>query len=228
MVAALLSSLALGLSISPPRVEPLRWAFDTVATLELGLFPGLRLGVDIERRTAGGKGDGIYALRTIPEGATVGRYEGVVIKRQEYMDGELSSDYVFDLGENVPFMLDAQDPTRSNWCRFMNHNVRRANVEACMSDTGCFVYFEAGKDMKVSYNPRLVGLGREVRMLSMLGLALVMVEWSDVVFALDSIPAVLAVAPEPFIVFTSNILAILGGMLSGRLSDRRVRNKNKS
>lgn len=48
------------------------------------------------------------------------------------------------------------------------------------------------------------------RMLSMLGLALVMVEWSDVVFALDSIPAVLAVAPEPFIVFTSNILAILG------------------
>jgi hypothetical protein len=147
MVAALLSSLALGLSISPPRVEPLRWAFDTVATLELGLFPGLRLGVDIERRTAGGKGDGIYALRTIPEGATVGRYEGVVIKRQEYMDGELSSDYVFDLGENVPFMLDAQDPTRSNWCRFMNHNVRRANVEACMSDTGCFVYFEAGRDI---------------------------------------------------------------------------------
>ena len=147
MVAALLSSLALGLSISPPRVEPLRWAFDTVATLELGLFPGLRLGVDIERRTAGGKGDGIYALRTIPEGATVGRYEGVVIKRQEYMDGELSSDYVFDLGENVPFMLDAQDPTRSNWCRFMNHNVRRANVEACMSDTGCFVYFEAARDI---------------------------------------------------------------------------------
>ena len=90
MVAALLSSLALGLSISPPRVEPLRWAFDTVATLELGLFPGLRLGVDIERRTAGGKGDGIM-LRTIPEGATVGRYEGVVIKRQEHMDGELSS-----------------------------------------------------------------------------------------------------------------------------------------
>ena len=147
MVAALLSSLALGLSISPPRVEPLRWAFDTVATLELGPFPGLRLGVDIERRTAGGKGDGIYALRTIPEGATVGRYEGVVIKRQEYMDGDLSSDYVFDLGENVPFMLDAQDPTRSNWCRFMNHNVRRANVEACMSDTGCFVYFEAGRDI---------------------------------------------------------------------------------
>ena len=162
MVAALLSSLALGLSISPPRVEPLRWAFDTVATLELGLFPGLRLGVDIERRTAGGKGDGIYALRTIPEGATVGRYEGVVIKRQEYMDGELSSDYVFDLGENVPFMLDAQDPTRSNWCRFMNHNVRRANVEACMSDTGCFVYFEAARDISPGEELRYSYIGEGV------------------------------------------------------------------
>ena len=43
-----------------------------------------------------------------------------------------------------------------------------------------------------------------------LGLALVVIEWTDLVFALDSIPAVLAVAPEPFIVFTSNIFAILG------------------
>jgi hypothetical protein len=34
------------------------------------------------------------------------------------------------------------------------------------------VYFEAGKAMKVSYNPRLVGLGREVRMLTMLGFAI--------------------------------------------------------
>lgn len=48
------------------------------------------------------------------------------------------------------------------------------------------------------------------RALSVLGLALIMVEWTDLVFALDSIPAVLAVANAPFIVFTSNILAILG------------------
>lgn len=47
-------------------------------------------------------------------------------------------------------------------------------------------------------------------MISVLGLCLVVVEWMDIVFALDSIPAVLAVAPEPFIVFTSNIFAILG------------------
>lgn len=48
------------------------------------------------------------------------------------------------------------------------------------------------------------------RMLTALGLALLTIEWTDLVFALDSIPAVLAVAPEPFIVYTSNIFAILG------------------
>ena len=41
-------------------------------------------------------------------------------------------------------------------------------------------------------------------------LALVTVEISDVVFAVDSIPAVFAVTRDPFIVFTSNIFAILG------------------
>jgi tellurite resistance protein TerC len=40
--------------------------------------------------------------------------------------------------------------------------------------------------------------------------ALVLVELTDVVFALDSIPAVFAVTSDPFIVFTSNLFAILG------------------
>jgi predicted tellurium resistance membrane protein TerC len=41
-------------------------------------------------------------------------------------------------------------------------------------------------------------------------LALVTVEVSDIVFAVDSIPAVFAVTRDPFIVFTSNTFAILG------------------
>ncbi|MFC3873432.1 TerC family protein [Neisseria musculi] len=41
-------------------------------------------------------------------------------------------------------------------------------------------------------------------------LVLVMIEMSDVVFAVDSIPAVFAVTTDPFIVLTSNIFAILG------------------
>lgn len=41
-------------------------------------------------------------------------------------------------------------------------------------------------------------------------LVLLLVESSDLVFAVDSIPAIYAVTSDPFIVFTSNILAILG------------------
>ena len=40
--------------------------------------------------------------------------------------------------------------------------------------------------------------------------ALVVVELTDVIFALDSVPAVLAVSHEPFLVFASNAFAILG------------------
>ncbi|HWW03263.1 MAG TPA: TerC family protein [Candidatus Acidoferrum sp.] len=48
------------------------------------------------------------------------------------------------------------------------------------------------------------------RALTPLALVLVMVETSDLVFALDSIPAIFAVTTKPFIIFTSNVFAILG------------------
>lgn len=41
-------------------------------------------------------------------------------------------------------------------------------------------------------------------------LALAFVEFSDIIFAVDSVPAIFAITKEPFIVFTSNIFAILG------------------
>ena len=49
-----------------------------------------------------------------------------------------------------------------------------------------------------------------VRMFTPLFLVLVMIELSDVIFAVDSIPAIFAITTDPFIVFTSNIFAILG------------------
>ena len=48
------------------------------------------------------------------------------------------------------------------------------------------------------------------KLLTPLFLALVAIEFSDVIFAIDSIPAVFAITTDPFIVFTSNIFAILG------------------
>jgi tellurite resistance protein TerC len=46
--------------------------------------------------------------------------------------------------------------------------------------------------------------------LTPLALALVMIETSDLIFALDSIPAIFSVTRDPFLVFTSNIMALLG------------------
>jgi tellurite resistance protein TerC len=47
-------------------------------------------------------------------------------------------------------------------------------------------------------------------MLTPLGLTLLMVETTDLIFAVDSIPAIFAITADPFLVFTSNIFAILG------------------
>lgn len=48
------------------------------------------------------------------------------------------------------------------------------------------------------------------RVLTPLALVLVMVETTDLIFAIDSIPAIFGVTTNPFIVFTSNVFAILG------------------
>jgi len=52
--------------------------------------------------------------------------------------------------------------------------------------------------------------GKPVRFMTPLFLALVLIEVSDVIFALDSVPAIFAITTDPFIVYTSNIFAILG------------------
>jgi tellurite resistance protein TerC len=65
-----------------------------------------------------------------------------------------------------------------------------------------------------------------VRYMTPLFLVLLLVESTDLVFAVDSIPAIFAVTDDPFIVFTSNIFAILGlralyFVLAGYLSELR-------
>ena len=52
--------------------------------------------------------------------------------------------------------------------------------------------------------------GRQVRWATPLFLALVLIEFADLVFAVDSVPAIFAITTDPFIVYTSNIFAILG------------------
>ena len=52
--------------------------------------------------------------------------------------------------------------------------------------------------------------GKVVRFATPLFLALVLIEFVDLVFAVDSVPAIFAITTDPFIVYTSNIFAILG------------------
>ncbi len=52
--------------------------------------------------------------------------------------------------------------------------------------------------------------GRQVLWVTPLFLALILIECADLVFAVDSVPAIFAITQDPFIVYTSNIFAILG------------------
>lgn len=60
------------------------------------------------------------------------------------------------------------------------------------------------------YGERFFVLKNGVRYATPMFLVLVLIEVSDLIFAVDSIPAIFAITGDPFIVFTSNIFAILG------------------
>ncbi len=63
-------------------------------------------------------------------------------------------------------------------------------------------------------------------MLTPLALALILIDVMDLIFAVDSIPAVFAITQDPFIVYTSNICAIVGlrslYFLVARMMDRFI------
>ncbi len=94
--------------------------------------------------------------------------------------------------------------------------------------TGIKMFFMGGHKKDLSKNTLVIWLKKHLRMtdqfhaekffvrknyllyVTPLFLVLILVEVSDLIFALDSIPAIFAVTTDPFIVFTSNIFAILG------------------
>jgi len=64
--------------------------------------------------------------------------------------------------------------------------------------------------MRAEPDPVVANARPGQRLLTPLALALVMVETTDLIFAVDSIPAVFAITGDAFLVFTSNVFAILG------------------
>ena len=73
----------------------------------------------------------------------------------------------------------------------------------CASLTSC----TAGA---LSWSRRTLRPEKQVIWLTRLLLCLVTIEFVDIIFAFDSVPAVFSLTQEPFIVYTSNIFAILG------------------
>jgi TerC family integral membrane protein len=60
------------------------------------------------------------------------------------------------------------------------------------------------------HGPKFIALVAGRRMLTPLALVLIVIDVMDLIFAVDSIPAVLAITQDTFIIYTSNICAILG------------------
>ncbi|CAL76633.1 putative Integral membrane protein, TerC family [Bradyrhizobium sp. ORS 278] len=52
--------------------------------------------------------------------------------------------------------------------------------------------------------------GKPTLFMTPLFLALILIEFADIIFAVDSVPAIFAISTDPFVVYTSNIFAILG------------------
>lgn len=73
--------------------------------------------------------------------------------------------------------------------------------------TGIKLFFKHGEDVHPEDNP-IVKFASKY--LSKFWIVLIAIETTDLIFAIDSIPAILAITKDPFIAYSSNIFAILG------------------
>jgi len=122
--------------------------------------------------------------------------------------------------------LGVQIITRFEWILYI--------FAAFMILTGIKMFFMSNKPVEISQNPLLIWMRKHLRITDQLHdqkffvyqnvaqsktqklfvtplfISLVMVEFIDLIFAVDSIPAIFAITQDPYIVYTSNIFAILG------------------
>ena len=91
------------------------------------------------------------------------------------------------------------------------HMVRAADDEPNLADNKILRWMR--KHIRITdeyHQDRFFVVRQGLRYATPMFVVLVLVEITDVIFAVDSIPAIFAVTGDPFIVFTSNIFAILG------------------
>ncbi len=76
--------------------------------------------------------------------------------------------------------------------------------------TGVKLFTDKDKDVPIEDNPVLKFLRKFFPSLSRFWVVLILVEVTDLIFAVDSIPAVLAITQDRFIAYSSNVFAIIG------------------
>ena len=103
----------------------------------------------------------------------------------------------FLIATGIKMMLATDKPYDIGSNRLLHWVRRRCNVTAMLH----------GERFFVRQND---AAGRRRWFMTPLFLALVTIEIADVVFAVDSVPAIFAITTDPFVVYTSNIFAILG------------------
>jgi len=91
------------------------------------------------------------------------------------------------------------------------HMVRAADDQPNLADNRILRWMRGHiRITEVYHHDRFFVVQQGLRYATPMFVVLVLVEITDVIFAVDSIPAIFAVTGDPFIVFTSNIFAILG------------------
>jgi tellurite resistance protein TerC len=109
---------------------------------------------------------------------------------------------------------DATDPQGSaivRWARKAFPVTERFHGEHFFVKAGTAASHEAAVPGGAEQQDKVVDAAkRGTWLMTPLFLALVVVEFTDLVFAVDSIPAIFAITTDPFLVFTSNVFAILG------------------
>lgn len=89
--------------------------------------------------------------------------------------------------------------------------VKGLDHEAKIEETRIYQWLSKGLPIYPALDGNKILTKRDGKtMLTLLGMAILMVEATDLVFAVDSIPAVMGISRDPFIILTSNVFAILG------------------
>ncbi|WP_374074912.1 TerC family protein [Bdellovibrio bacteriovorus] len=123
----------------------------------------------------------IFRAIFIALGSILMQYQAVVI---------IFGAFLIITGVKMMFQPDKEVDPSQNWIiKFMKRHIRVADR---MHEDHFFIK-ENG-----------------IRMATPLLVALVFLEFTDIIFAVDSVPAIFAITDEPLLVFTSNIFAILG------------------